>query len=62
MRLREGSHVCDQDYLGPNLLFERQFERIFRVTRSIFERVWQVAANTDTFFLSSVVVAVPMVE
>jgi len=41
--------VC-QDCLGPDPLFGRQFERIFRVTRTMFDRVWQVVANADPFF------------
>jgi len=41
--------IC-QDCLGPDPLFGRQFERIFRVSRGIFERVWQTAAKGDSHF------------
>jgi len=47
----ERARICVyQDYLDPDPLFERQFERIFCVTRSIFDRVWKVAVNADPFF------------
>ena len=47
----ERARMCVyQDYLGPDPFFGRQFERIFRITRSIFERLWQIAANSDPFF------------
>lgn len=39
-----------QDYLGPDPFFGRQFERIFRITRPIFQRLWEIAANADPFF------------
>lgn len=40
------------DYLGPNPLFnDRQFERIFRITRSMVETLCQVCARSDNFFL-----------
>jgi len=39
-----------QDHLGPDPFFGRQFERIFRVSRGIFERLWQIVATADDFF------------
>jgi len=48
----ERARMCVyQDYLGPDPLFGRQFERIFRVTRGIFERVWQKVAAADNYFV-----------
>jgi len=32
-------------------LFGRQFERIFRVSRGTFERIWQTAAKADPYFV-----------
>jgi Plant transposon protein len=39
-----------QDYLGPDPLFERYFERVFRVSRSIAEQLIQVCGATHSFF------------
>jgi len=41
--------VC-QDCIGSDPLFGRQFEHVFRVTRAIFQQVWDVAAKSDSFF------------
>jgi len=41
-----------QDHLGPDPFFGRQFERTFRISRGIFERLWQIAAAAaDEFFV-----------
>jgi Plant transposon protein len=42
--------AIQEDYLGPQPQYERNFEHIFRVTRGIVEKVMQVAANYDLFF------------
>jgi hypothetical protein len=49
---RHRARQCvDADYWGPQPLFDdRQFERVFRVKRSIVEKIIEVAADTTTFF------------
>jgi hypothetical protein len=38
-------------YLGPYPVFaDRQFERVFRITRTVADRILQVAATSDRFF------------
>jgi Plant transposon protein len=43
-----------QDWLGPDPLFSRYFERVFRVSRSITERLIQICGSTHSFFTHSV--------
>ena len=43
-----------QDYLGPDPLFGRYFERVFRVTRGITEKLLQVAGHSSGFFIHHV--------
>lgn len=46
----ERAHKCVQcDCLGADAPFEKQFDRIFRVTRGIVERLIQVCGNNDFF-------------
>ena len=49
---RDRARQCvDEDYLGDVPRFpDRQFERVFRVTRSIADRLLQCAAHCDAFF------------
>jgi Plant transposon protein len=42
-----------EDYLGPDPLFEKYFERVFRVTRRIVERLIQICGNGSGFFRHS---------
>jgi hypothetical protein len=42
-----------QDYLGPDPLFEKYFERIFRVSRGITEQLIQICSGTHSFFTST---------
>jgi hypothetical protein len=48
----EGARQAIQrDYYGPEALFnDRQFERIFRVSRPIADRLLTILGNTDAFF------------
>jgi hypothetical protein len=41
-----------QDYLGPDPLFEKYFERIFRVSRGITEQFFHICSGTHSFFTS----------
>ena len=51
MTMNEPAMRCVQyDYLDPDPLFAKQFERIFRVTRGITERVIQIVGNSSPFF------------
>jgi hypothetical protein len=49
-------HECaraavDTHYMGPHPVFaDRQFERVFRITRRLADRILQVSANADRFF------------
>jgi Plant transposon protein len=43
-----------KDYLGPDPLFGRYFERIFRVSRSIVETLINICGSTNSFFTQSV--------
>jgi hypothetical protein len=48
---RRAAMCVQHDYWGPNPIFrDRQFERVFRITRAYADRILQVAANTDPFF------------
>jgi hypothetical protein len=38
------------DWLTPDALFERYFERVFRVSRSIVEQLIQICGSTHSFF------------
>lgn len=50
----ERAMLCVQeDYLGPDPLFDGYFERVFRVTRQITERVIQIVGNATGFFRRS---------
>ena len=41
----------EEDYWGPQAMFrDRQFERVFRITRKVADRLLQVAAHADVFF------------
>lgn len=43
------------DYMGPTPLFnDRQFERTFRVTRQVADKIHQVASDMDPFFRDGV--------
>ena len=43
--------AIEADYWGPSPRFrDRQFERIFRISKMAAERVLQIAAEGDTFF------------
>jgi Plant transposon protein len=42
-----------QDYLGPDPLFGKYFERVFRVSRGIAETLMQICGTTHSFFTSS---------
>jgi hypothetical protein len=46
------ARLCvEQDYFSPTPIFnDRQFERIFRVTKTITQQLLQVCARTDPFF------------
>jgi hypothetical protein len=46
------ARLCvEQDYFSPTPTFnDRQFERIFRVTKTITEQLLQVCARADPFF------------
>jgi Plant transposon protein len=47
----ERAILCiNQDYLGPDPLFGHYFERVFRVSQGIVEKIMQVAATTSDFF------------
>jgi Plant transposon protein len=47
----ERAYRCVQyDYLGIDPLFEKQFDRVFRVTRGIVEQIIQLAGNSSEFF------------
>ena len=47
----ERARLCVQnDHLGPNALLDRSFERIFRVSRTIFDRILNLAGAADPFF------------
>jgi len=48
----ERARQCvESDYWGPQPLFnDRQFERVFRITRCHAERIFLIAGNTDLFF------------
>jgi Plant transposon protein len=47
----EGAMNCVQrDYLGPDPLFGHYFERVFRVSRGIVERLIQVTGAASSFF------------
>ena len=39
-----------EDYLGPDPLYGKYFEGIFRVTRGIVERIILLAGNASPFF------------
>lgn len=46
-----GARAClVRDYLGPDGLFERYFERVFRVSRSIVEQLIQICGTCHSFF------------
>lgn len=49
---RERAQQCVmQDYLGPTPIFDdRQFEQIFCITRSMYERIRCFCCSTDSFF------------
>ena len=42
-----------QDYLGPDPLFGKYFERVFRVSRGITETLIQICGTTHSFFTAS---------
>jgi hypothetical protein len=42
-----------QDYLGPDPLFGKYFERVFRVSRGITESLIQICGSTHSFFTAS---------
>jgi hypothetical protein len=42
--------AIQEDYLGPQPQYDRCFERIFRVSRGIVEKILQVAGNATPFF------------
>ena len=47
----ESARLClYRDYLGPDALFERYFERVFRVSRRITEQLIQICGCTHSFF------------
>ena len=50
---RERAHLCiDQDYFSPNSTFnDRQFERHFRISKSIANHLLLHLANHDIFFM-----------
>lgn len=40
-----------QDYTGPDPIFnDQQFERVFRISRSVMEKIRQIAGQMDDFF------------
>jgi Plant transposon protein len=39
-----------QDYLGPDALFERYYERVFRVSRRITDQLIQICGTSHAFF------------
>jgi hypothetical protein len=49
---RDRARMCVQaDYLGPQPIFDdRQFERIFRVTKSVVDQLLTVAVESSPFF------------
>lgn len=58
---RERAQTCvRQDYVGPSPLFDdKQFERVFRITRTIYERVRRICCEDDSFFRRSSLLVVP---
>jgi len=53
---RERANQCVmQDYLGPNPTFDdRQFERVFCITRQMYERIRRICCTTDSLFTTGV--------
>lgn len=53
---RERANECVQkDYLNPYPTFDdRQFERIFRITRGMYERIRTTCCESDAFFTAGV--------
>jgi len=47
----QARHCVAQDYTGPKPIFnDRQFERIYRISRSVFDQLRTVAGHADPFF------------
>ena len=45
------AHRCiQQDYLGEDALFGDKFERIFRITREMYDDIKRIASESDDFF------------
>ena len=48
---RNRARLCIQsDYIGPNSTFCDDFHRIFRITRSIYDRIKSLCMREDPFF------------
>jgi hypothetical protein len=49
---RERARNCVRhDYVGPSPLFDdKQFERVFRITRTMYESVRHICCQADSFF------------
>ena len=51
---RERAKMCvEEDYLGPSPRFrDRDFERVFRISRAKADRIMNILGNADPFFTS----------
>ena len=43
------------DYLGPSPIFDdKQFQQVFQITRTIYQRICSICCEADAFFWSGI--------